>query len=647
MTLGCGGIMKKSFKCFLSLFLLNLVLMGSVFAEGYHVCVASYQKLANAQEMVQKLEKQSISAIISESKSKNQTLYRVLLAKEFKKIEDARKYRDEVQKYSFGKTLNLKDFWVCKSEKIVSKSSSAPVAKPAPAPKKVTQPKPAPKKETPKPQPKNAEPKPEPISEPAVKNVEVEPEPLPEPEPIPEVPAPAKNVEPAPEPAPVIIVPKEEPISLEKNEKAVLSEKTPYSVLVRSYKFNQFAENDCNRLKELGFDAYLLNTFDEKSFFAFNIHVGAFETREEAEIVKNQFADAGIPGTEVSDYNEIKPSIEKYDEIISTKKVTFNDGRSDLPSSIPTPVEKLVKQFPVNKDFPIQEVTILDYDNYLACVEKPELNSSILNEIIGKESVYSALQATYRDELYRKQVNAFLLNAESFAFEENGKEPIEKLQLGSGNGTFDSELYQNGTEFVLCGKNESEKVFVRLSTKDFSKEEFVEFLIDSFNDSDLSLYPQLRRTFFVLPNATGTPRDFVYFNFKKVGDDYASERGYVDWSLPIVGHSLAKAFYTEKNSLLCFGFYDLDYDFNAETVHAHFMNAKNATDVSDSNQPVLVNGVDGWYLVNSTQKEISFSTKSYVIAIDTDPASSLLKDDLVRSAFDLRIWDGNNIIDAK
>ena len=593
--------------------------------------------------MVQKLEKQSISAIISESKVKNQTLYRVLLAKEFKKIEDARKYRDEVQKYSFVKELGLKDFWVCKSEKIISKQSSEPVAKPAPAPKKAAQPKTAPKKKTPQPQPKKEEPKPEPIPEPSVKNVE--PEPTPAPEPVPEVPAPVKNVE--PEPAPIIVVPVEEPKELVKNEKAVLSEKTPYSVLVRSYKFNQFAENDCNRLKELGFDAYLLNTFDDENFFAFNIHVGAFETIDEASVLKTQFTDAGIFDTEISNYNEIKPKIDRYDEIISGNKVVFDDGRADLPSGFTPAIEKLVKQFPANKDFQISELIILDYDNYRLNDDKPELDTRLINFIETEDSVHAALLATYRDELYRKDVTVYLVAADSFNFTDSILEPNEKLQLGSGNGSFDCNLYVKGTGVSVCGENISEKLFVQIESKDYSQEEFLSFLTDSFNENSLSLYPQLRKTLYVLPDATSTQRDFISFNLKKVGSDYASERGNASWAMNIVGHTLAKTFYVQKNSLFCIGFYDLDYDFNARSVHNFFMSTKNSSELSSNNQSVSVNGAEGWYLVNTTQKEISFSTKSYVIAIDADPASSLQREDLIQAAADLRIWNGNAIIDAK
>lgn len=611
--------MKKSFKFLLAILALNLLLLGTVFAEGYHVCVASYKQLKNAENMVQKLEKQSMAAIISESKVKNQSYYRILLAKEFKKIDDARKYRDEVKKYSFVKELGLKDFWVCKSEKIVS-AKTVPVAKPVPAPIPVPAPKPAPK-----------------------------PEPKPEPAPIP-VPIPVPVPEPEPEPLPDLIVKNEvppEPKELEKNEQAVLSEATPYSVVVRSYKYSQFAENDKNRLYELGFEPYLLNTFDEKSFFAFNIHVGAFETRQEAEDLQAQFADMGITDTQVSDYNDIKAKIERYDEILNEEKVLFDDGLSGIPTSLPESVVKLVKQFPANKDFQIKEISIIDYDRYQICEDKPDAEKALLKYIGTESEIHSALLATYRDELYQKEVKVFLACAESFNFEENGLEPVEKLELGTAEGLFDCALYDVAGEMILDGKNEPQKLFVRMQSTDFTKEEFISFLDASFNDSSLNLYPQLRRTLFILPNANGVERDFVTFNFKNVGDDYAAERDYVDWSLPIVGHYLAETTYIEKDSLLCFGFYDLDYDFNSKKIHQHFKDSKTKSVISEVNQPFTLNGVDGWYFVDRNIKELSLSTKSYIIAVDTLANSPVSKEDLIDAAQDLKIWNPPLPVDAK
>lgn len=637
-----GGIMKKSLKFFLSIVLLNFFVI-SAFAEGYHVCVASYKQLKNAEEMVIRLEKQSMASFVSESKVKNESYYRVLLSKEFKKIADARKYRDEVKNYSFVKELGLKDFWVCKSEKIIQKNSpvqTAPVASkkaepaPAPIPEVKIEPKAEPK---PEPLPK-AEPLPVP-EEPKTELLAPEPEPEPEPEPTP-----------APVSEPLIVevaksevVPEisEEPKNLDKNEKAVLSEEMPYSVQVRSYKYEQFAQNDSNRLKELGFDPYMLKTFDPNEFFAFNIHVGAFASRKEAEELQAQFTDAGIADTVVSDYREIEARIKKYDEIIAREPVAFNDGKTEISTCLSSPVEKIVSQFPANKDFPIQEIIILDYDNYLASSDKPTLSSDILGYIGSENSVEAALLATCRDELYQKNVNIFMVAAEQFPSDDFEGE-ADSMQLGARNGVFDCELYENNGETVLFGKNIAEKLFVRISSNDFTRDEFINFLIDSFNDGSLSLFPQMRRTFFVLPDSNEEEsRSFICFDFKKVDESYSRDRNNAEWALPIVGHSLAKSYFIERSALLCVGFYDLDYDFNVRSVHEHFTTAKNSAEISSANQPISFNALEGWYLSNSSQKEISFSTKSYVIALDTAPNSILEKEDLIQFGKDLKIWDSD------
>ena len=613
--------MKKSIKFLFTILALNILLLGSLFAEGYHVCVASYKQLKNAENMVQKLEKQSMAAVISESKVKNQSYYRVLLGKEFKKIDDARKYRDEVKKYSFVKELGLKDFWVCKSEKIVS-AKTVPVAKPAPVPVPLPTPKPELKPEQ-----------------------KAEPLPAPEPETV-VIPVP----EPEPEPIPEVIVKNDlppEPKELEKNEQAVLSEATPYSVVVRSYKYSQFAENDKNRLYELGFEPYLLNTFDDKSFFAFNIHVGAFASRQEAEDLQAQFTDMGIADTQVSDYNDIKAKIEKYDEVLNNEKVMFDDGLSGIPTSLPESVVKLVKHFPANKDFQIKEISIIDYDRYLLCEDKPDAEKALLNYIGTEADIHSALLAIYRDELYQKEAKVFLTCAGSYNFEENGLVPVEKMELGDGEGLFDCSLYEVAGTMILNGTNESQKLFVRMQSADFTKEEFISLLDASFNESSLNLYPQLRRTLFVLPNASDAERDFVTFNFKNVGDDYAAERDYVEWALPIVGHYLAETSYIEKDSLLCFGFYDLDYDFNSKKIHQYFKDSKIKSEITENNQPFTLNGVDGWYFIDKNIKELSISTKSYIIAIDALANSPVTKEDLIEAGKDLKIWNQIQPVDAK
>ena len=605
--------MKKSFKFLFTFLLLSFLTLGA-FADGFHVCVASYKQLKNAEEMVQKLEKQSISAYVSESTSKNQTYYRILLEKEFKKIEDARKYRDEVKSYSFVKELRLKDFWVTKGERMAEKAPVKKEVVPAPLPVIV------PVKEEVKP----VEKAPEPIPEPEVKNIIPLPVVIPEPEPEPEIPP----------------VEEKEPEILEKNvENAVLSEETPYSVAVRSYKYQESAVNDCQRVKELGFDSYTINTFDDKSFFEFTIHAGAFKTEEEALALSEKLSELGIVDTEISNYNDLKAKIEKYDEIISSEKIVFDNGKSSLPDSIPPAIAKIIRHFPANKDFQIEEIAILDCVNYNLASDRPDDVSNILNRLDSSSSANAASLASFYDVLYRRNVSVFMVEGPSFNFNMSS-EALESMDITSPKGTFNCRIYEEAGKIIACGENPAENLFVKIESMDLTKEDFILYLNEAYTENTLVIYPQLRKTLFVLPNVNPqVQRDFIFFNYNKVGDDYAAVRNYAEWALPIVGHSLSKAYLQEKSSLLSLGFYDLDYDFNAKKVHQTFTAAKNASEVSENNQPLSVKNVEGWYMVNSKQRELSFSTKSYVIAVDVQSTGNLQKEDLVNVSNELRIWD--------
>lgn len=679
--------MKKSFKFLLSFLFLQLLVFGA-FAEGYHVCVASYKNLKNAETMLQKLENQSIAAFINENKVKNESYYRILLSKEFKKIEDARKYRDEVQKYSFVRELGLKGFWVCQGDKNLAPKSSS-VKKNTVAPKKEKQkpaPAPLPKaKETPKPAPKTEQAKsvaPAPVVEPPK---EVVPEPLVKevaPAPIPEPPVQEqKNSAQDEANAPIILVPaeipqaepanglendspvKDEPVpsakdenanTLGNNEDSVLSREKPYSVAVRSYKYRQFAENDKERLQAMGYNSYVLNTFDNRSFFSFNLHAGAFATAQEAMELQSKLRSQGIYDTEISDYNKEWTKMQKYDDIIESEKITFDNGLSEFPTNVSYPVDLVLRNFPANKNFQIDEFAVLDNDKYKESAEKPTTFDKIHGYIGSDDAVvHAAVLATYYDALMEQGVTVFLANADEYTFGTADNGTLESFKLRVGNAVFDSTLHKAGDEFVLHGSDLSNKLFLTIKSIDFTKEQFVNFLTDTFSGASLTIYPQLRKTLFVLPDASmNVYREFIGFNFNKIGDSYAITRNNADWALAIVGHCLSRAVLQEKNSLVNVEFYDLDYDFNAKQVHSKFIETKKAVNSveNDRNHALSVQGADGWYLVNEEQKELSFTTKTYVISVDVNNESPLQKNDLLELAADLKIWDSDNSknrIDAK
>ena len=83
----------------------------------------------------------------------------------------------------------------------------------------------------------------------------------------------------------------------------------------------------------------------------------------------------------------------------------------------------------------------------------------------------------------------------------------------------------------------------------------------------------------------------------------------------------------------------MDYTHNAQKVHGMFMDEKRDLIASDSNHPATVHEADAWYLKNFNNKEISFSIKSFIVAVDTDYYASLNEDDLNAFASELLVWE--------
>ncbi|MDE6736347.1 MAG: hypothetical protein K2J50_02455, partial [Treponemataceae bacterium] len=152
------------------------------------------------------------------------------------------------------------------------------------------------------------------------------------------------------------------------------------------------------------------------------------------------------------------------------------------------------------------------------------------------------------------------------------------------------------------------------------------------------IYPQLRKSVCGLPKKAAG-RDFAAFTLSRVDESYAKERSYADWAIPIVGHWEASGYFLQGDEEVEVGFFDMDYAHNAQKVHGMFMDEKSNLIVSDNNHLTTVRETDAWYLKNFNNKEISFSIKSFIVAVDTDDYASLNEDDLTAFASELLVWE--------
>lgn len=603
-------VMRENKKKFFSLVLLFFVFSSfRIWAETYYVCVASYWNESFASKLVSDLEEEGVPAVIDEYEKGYDTYYRVLISLTFDTAEEAKKKCQELKTLPVIEDLKLDGLWICKGNKILDekvKSASRNIVEPVVEEYEI-------------PVVTEAEPEPElVINEPVIEEKEVVLQPI--------------------------------ILTTNENNEIKVSEEKPYSVKIRSHKEAQAAENDKRRLKNSDIDAYILKTYDEKELFTFDVHAGAFETIEETEELQKKLEEMGIENTEISDFEDIEEGLELYDEMIEEQEVVFENVNAELPGNISEEVQSCIRQFPVNKDFQIRALEIWDMEN------ARKNNYSKIPEYDGIDERTKALSVvSYRDDLFGKDVYVFLFSGEQNAYEklfiESGEyysvfeevSFVDNIDFSTAEGTINCKLYTKDSDFILNGTNSDKSFQLFMIAENFTLRQFNEFLNNCYNDSSYLVYPQLRKSLFVLPVENKfIHRDFVNFSLNKIEMDYAKEKNYADWAMAIVGHWSSDSIYFQDGKLLSSGFFDLEYDYNAKMVHTMFMDAHRETVVNSLNHPSMINNVEGWFLLNmwNGSDELSFATKSYIIALDSYSNSGMLSEqDLLEVAQSLQIWE--------
>ncbi len=426
-----------------------------------------------------------------------------------------------------------------------------------------------------------------------------------------------------------------------KTETIPVSKEKPYSVLVRSYKEELAAENTKDRLVEEEVDAYVLGKYDDTSLFTFDVHAGAFEEEEQTEELIEKLEDLGIEDVEVSDFNEISDAVEKFDEMVKTQPVVYDAGEETIPSVIPAAVQNCIKEFPINKNFQIEQITILDFDN----INEDEFESLEEDFDVFETdlSMANAVSVTlYRDELFGKEVVVFIAQGAEGQFNNSDFEPENQngilYDYKIRGGILKSKVFEVENKIYLFGTTENGATRIEMLADNFTMDDFNTFMNNSYSDSSMLIYPQLRKNLFILPDNNETERKFQAFVLEKINKSYVEEKNYQDWAWGVYGHWCATAYLKQEDEPINVTFFDLDYDYNAQKIHKIFMDVHELGFELEDNRKEMVHNTQGWYLRNYRIKELSFTNKSYIIATDTGVDSILGLDDLHALADDLKIW---------
>lgn len=428
---------------------------------------------------------------------------------------------------------------------------------------------------------------------------------------------------------------------LKKNENILSSsfQNEPYSVLVAKYKEEDMAYNTDKRLKEKNIDSYVLKTYDDDDYFSFNVHAGKFKDKEDAEKEAERLKSLGIRPEKVTSYEEIKDSIARYDEVVSKEMISKDDGNWEIPSSFSKHVSACIKEFPIHKDFQLETLNIFDLDNIRQFGEENIDTGEIKYSLENKESTHAVSLCEYRDTLFDKKVKILFASGDEGAYHiENDEEGTER-EFKIVDDVIKCFIVNNESGSYLKGINNKRSVFIEMTLPEFSQIETTLFLDNISNDSNLLTYPGVRKNLLILPKENeGIQRQFLHFNLEKVSPSYAKEKGYASWAIPIVGHWASKGFFDIEGNKVSVTFFDLDYDYNAKRIHDLFMKNHEEAPINDYNKPISLKRKQGWLLDKFfSGTEISFSVKSYIVAINSYDINTATKE-LVNLGDELQIW---------
>lgn len=424
---------------------------------------------------------------------------------------------------------------------------------------------------------------------------------------------------------------------LQKNdgEQIPVSDEKPFSLKVRSYKEEHPAVQNSERLRKNDIDAYVVKTYDDNEYFSFDVHAGAFATPEESADTEAALAALGINDATLSDYGEIKEKMRRYDEVVQQDDVVFETAENAAMPEFSAAVRTCLADLPVNKNFLIENITIVDFDT----LAKAAGGYDQFKSFATTDGIHALSKAVYFDDLFGKRVEVSVAECEPLPKMDESDGEQADFALPGGD-VLSAHIIANGNIRTVEGMNTARTLIVKIDAYDFSDDEFEAFMNNAWADSATVIYPQLRKSLCVLPkNADG--RHFAAFTLSHLAQSYAVIKDYANWAIPRVGHWIAEGYFLQGNEKIKVSFFDMDYAYNAQKVHEMFMNEKRNLIISDSNHPATVNGVDAWYLksLSGSLKSIDFSIKSFAVGIYVDINSSLNEDDLHAFASDLLIWE--------
>jgi len=443
----------------------------------------------------------------------------------------------------------------------------------------------------------------------------------------------------------------------------VFSTEKPYSIEIKKERSYYQAEKIAQRLNDMGLEAFIISSVDSVEGNWFSVMSGALSHVDSVvsyiDLVEKQFR---LSNLKVMDYNQV----DSFTIVTTIDTTVVKETRRIIAEEpdVPKEIYQVVKSFPLSNALYLQSVNV----GYFPADEKGRKKSIELlnsqNHDLPRGVSFAKLtkdcitfsEAIFQDNLYGDKVTiqslklkpkpqvsqASFLPTLSNTSAYTLAEVYADLILNTGNYRFEkkTKVEVNSTTpllgykvvieirkdvfrtyYVMVDLNE-EYLFFSQST-DKTDEEMMKILSSIGGSNGLIEYDEFYNTFYVMPSSSIEDEIFLGFTFNKLTWDYAKSRNYAKWSVEMVGHWVASAyFFNPKSGIWNFSIFDMISKSKQDYVYGRLYSSAFSKDKDRIN----VYGVSGhliydedidWYSYRKYREltELNFAQGRYVCAI--------------------------------
>ena len=403
----------------------------------------------------------------------------------------------------------------------------------------------------------------------------------------------------------------------------------------------------------------------------FRVGVGPTSNESQAEVWQNKLAGEGIT-TEFDQYSDIKDAlVEKPKRIINENRSWVKDIESKPMPAVLQPLKKEIYYAPYNKQFRIVECAIANSTNlrengdYHSLLSSFNISNYSFSNYLSKKDIVEMFDrfilANYLDPLSKTGISIFIgsmskgLNIHVLMDSIGGNSFTKtNIEVSTGDQTLKGySLKPNANETIYALHNDNYFVFV---DTDSDKQTIEDFLSTIDKTHGLIQYIPIRDQLFSSIPVTSQDTEFVYFYMDEIREDYVVSKGYADWAKRMKGYWNSTTLLRFNNGPLTADFFDLiGNDYTSKTYGLFSREKRSALSnpwgrlLREIAQiyivPITLKGHKGWYLdrpddVMGRIKEISFSAKHYIIAVDSFPLSGhiIMRKSLESAANSLQVF---------